>query len=271
MGTSVLARRSCHQSGVQGSLDGKQVCLPYRRPFWLWHYKTRERFLNIQFAWGCLPVLSRQGVESAVDEPSWYLDIAIGTHRLIGKELFSLDYFTMKNIGLGLHKDRIAPESSDILAMTAFQEHCNVPGRDSRFSVIRTRQRATQCKTFPVCRTTDVLVRDAIRELARGGQVFFVHNRVHSIDAHLSWLSSMISEARIAVGHGQMTAENLSRSRSILPMGTTTSWLRQPSLNQASTFLQRIRCLSTMLISSVWLNCTNCAVAGQGLSEGFVI
>ena len=66
-------------------------------------------------------------------------------------------------------------------------------------------------RTF-VCRTTEDVVKEAIsRELARGGQVFFVHNRVQSIDARAAWLQSLVPEARIVVGHGQMTPEALEK------------------------------------------------------------
>jgi transcription-repair coupling factor (superfamily II helicase) len=63
-----------------------------------------------------------------------------------------------------------------------------------------------------VCRTTDDVVKEAVgRELARGGQVFFVHNRVQSIESRAAWLQSLIPEARIVIGHGQMTPERLEK------------------------------------------------------------
>jgi len=56
------------------------------------------------------------------------------------------------------------------------------------------------------------LVRQAIlRELDRGGQVFFVHNRVHTIEAMRSHLERLVPEARIAIGHGQMPERELAR------------------------------------------------------------
>jgi transcription-repair coupling factor (superfamily II helicase) len=58
----------------------------------------------------------------------------------------------------------------------------------------------------------DILVREAIlRELERNGQVFFVHNRVHSIVLTASRLKSLVPEARIAIAHGQMPEEELER------------------------------------------------------------
>ncbi|TMA39542.1 MAG: transcription-repair coupling factor, partial [Deltaproteobacteria bacterium] len=56
-----------------------------------------------------------------------------------------------------------------------------------------------------VTRYDETVIRDAIlRELARGGQVFFVHNRVENIDAVARRLSELVPEATIAVAHGQM-------------------------------------------------------------------
>jgi transcription-repair coupling factor (superfamily II helicase) len=56
------------------------------------------------------------------------------------------------------------------------------------------------------------LARQAIlRELERGGQIFFVHNRVHTIDAMRAHLENLIPEARVGVGHGQMPEKQLAR------------------------------------------------------------
>ena len=59
-------------------------------------------------------------------------------------------------------------------------------------------------KTYVTARE-DSLVREVLtRELARGGQVFFVHNRVQSIDREAQRLRDLVPEARVAVAHGQM-------------------------------------------------------------------
>jgi transcription-repair coupling factor (superfamily II helicase) len=64
-------------------------------------------------------------------------------------------------------------------------------------------------KTF-VARFSDELIREAVlRELRRGGQVFFVHNRVQSIGAMAEYLRALIPEAKLAVGHGQMPVKEL--------------------------------------------------------------
>jgi transcription-repair coupling factor (superfamily II helicase) len=63
-----------------------------------------------------------------------------------------------------------------------------------------------------VCRLSDDVVQEAIlRELRRGGQVFFVHNRVETIEEFASYVRSIVPEASVAVGHGQMAAQQLER------------------------------------------------------------
>ncbi|HLA51367.1 MAG TPA: TRCF domain-containing protein, partial [Thermodesulfobacteriota bacterium] len=63
-----------------------------------------------------------------------------------------------------------------------------------------------------VARFDDDLIRDAVRrELARGGQVFFVHNRVESIAQMADYLKRLVPEARIAVAHGQMNEKGLEK------------------------------------------------------------
>jgi hypothetical protein len=85
-------------------------------------------------------------------------------------------------------------------------------------SVITTPPSDRQSVRTYVCRATDEVVRDAIlRELSRGGQVFFVHNRVQSIDARKAWLTALVPEARIVVGHGQMDPSSSNGSCSTSP------------------------------------------------------
>src|SRR5690606_21551472 len=56
------------------------------------------------------------------------------------------------------------------------------------------------------------IVRQAVlREIERGGQVFFVHNRVQTIDAMKAHLNNLVPEARVAIAHGQMKEDDLSQ------------------------------------------------------------
>jgi transcription-repair coupling factor (superfamily II helicase) len=142
------------------------------------------------------------------------VDIIIGTHRLIQKDV------AFKDLGLLIideeqrfgvtHKERLKQFRAvvDIMTLTATPIprtlYMSIMGiRD--LSIIDTPPvDRLAIKTF-VARFSDELIREAImREIRRGGQVFFVHNRVQSIGAMAEHLQRIVPEARIAVGHGQM-------------------------------------------------------------------
>ncbi len=149
------------------------------------------------------------------------VDIIIGTHRLLQKDV------QFKNLGLVIideeqrfgvtHKEffkRLRTEV-DVLTLTATP----IP-RTLYLSLTGVRDIST-INTPPEERLpiinhagpfNDRLVRQAIlRELDREGQVFFVHNRVHSIGVIRQKLEVLVPEARIGVGHGQMDEHELSR------------------------------------------------------------
>ena len=80
------------------------------------------------------------------------------------------------------------------------------------FSVIATApQKRLAIKTF-VSRFSDGIIREALlREFKRGGQVYFLHNEVDTIDNMRDKLGKLLPEARIVVGHGQMKERDLER------------------------------------------------------------
>ena len=149
------------------------------------------------------------------------VDIIIGTHRVLSKDVEFSDLGLLvldEEHRFGVrHKERLKEVRAnvDVLAMTATPIprtlQMSMSGiRD--LSVITTPPNDRLSVRTYVCRATDQVVRDAIvRELGRGGQVFFVHNRVHSIEARKAWLTSLVPEARIAIGHGQMEPKKLSQ------------------------------------------------------------
>ncbi len=149
------------------------------------------------------------------------VDIVIGTHRILSNDV------QLKDLGLVIvdeeqrfgvkHKERLKSlrASVDVLTLTATPIprtlHMALAGmRD--LSVIDTPpEDRVPIKTY-VVPYEDTLVRDAIRrELGRGGQVFFVHNRVHSIYSVLSRLREQLPDVRFLVGHGQMDEKELER------------------------------------------------------------
>jgi transcription-repair coupling factor (superfamily II helicase) len=149
------------------------------------------------------------------------VDIVIGTHRLLQKDV------VFKELGLLIvdeeqrfgvtHKERLKQYRAvvDIMTLTATPIprtlYMSLMGiRD--LSIIDTPPvDRLAIKTF-VARFADEVIREAVlRELRRGGQVFFVHNRVQSIGAMAEHLGRVVPEARIAVAHGQMEEKELER------------------------------------------------------------
>ncbi len=147
------------------------------------------------------------------------VDLVIGTHKLIQPEV------RFKNLGLVIideeHRFGVRQKEQlrrlraevDVLTLTATPIPrtlaMSLEGiRD--FSVIATApQKRLAIKTF-VARASDGIIREAIlRELKRGGQVYFLHNEIDTIENMRERLEALVPEARIRVGHGQMGAHEL--------------------------------------------------------------
>jgi transcription-repair coupling factor (superfamily II helicase) len=147
------------------------------------------------------------------------VDIVVGTHRLLQRDV------RFKRLGLlivdeehrfgVMQKERLKKLRTqlDVLSLSATPIprtlHMAVGGiRD--MSVIQTPPEERQpIKTY-VTPDDDELVREAItRELQRGGQVYYVHNRVRTIQKAAERIQQLVPEARVAVGHGQMGEDEL--------------------------------------------------------------
>jgi transcription-repair coupling factor (superfamily II helicase) len=150
------------------------------------------------------------------------LDIVIGTHRLLGKdvcfkELGLLVIDEEHRFGVG-HKEKLKAlrTSVDVLSLTATPIprtlHMALTGiRD--FSVIRTAPEGRQDIRTTLVRYDPDVIADALRfELARGGQVFFLHNRVEDLDTLGGQLQELVPGMKIAVAHGQMSGDRLERT-----------------------------------------------------------
>lgn len=149
------------------------------------------------------------------------IDVIIGTHRLLQSDV------TFKDLGLLIideeqrfgvtHKERLKKYRAvvDILTLTATPIprtlYMSLMGiRD--LSIIDTPPVDRLAVKSFVARAADELIREAvIRELRRGGQVFFVHNRVQSIMNWAEHLHRIVPEAKIAVAHGQMEEGELEK------------------------------------------------------------
>ncbi|MBZ0254223.1 MAG: transcription-repair coupling factor, partial [Candidatus Methylomirabilis sp.] len=149
------------------------------------------------------------------------VDIVIGTHRLLSKDV------KWKRLGLLVideehrfgvaQKERIKELRTevDVLTMTATPIprtlHMALSGV-RELSTINTPPPDRLAVRTRVIRFEEGLIRDAIlKELRRGGQVFYVHNRVENIEEQADFVRKIVPEARVGVGHGQMTEHMLEK------------------------------------------------------------
>jgi transcription-repair coupling factor (superfamily II helicase) len=147
------------------------------------------------------------------------VDIVIGTHRLLSKDIKFADLGLLivdeeQRFGVA-HKERLKEmrKNVDALALSATPIprtlHMSLVGlRD--MSLIETPPRDRLAIQTVVAPFNEELVRTAIEnELARDGQVYFIHNRVESIYALAALVQKLVPKARVVVGHGQMAEKEL--------------------------------------------------------------
>ena len=147
------------------------------------------------------------------------VDILIGTHRLVSKDIVFKDLGLLiideeQRFGVA-QKEKIKnlKKNVDVLTLSATPIprtlHMSLTGaRD--ISVIETPPEERYPIQTYVVEQNDQLVRDAVlREVNRGGQVFYVYNRVESIENMSKYLSDLIPECKIGIIHGQMTERQL--------------------------------------------------------------
>ena len=181
------------------------------------HLETfRQRFAAYPFT---VRMLSRfvdpQHQKDTVDGlAAGSVDVVIGTHRLLSKDIH------FRNLGLVVvdeeqrfgvaHKERLKQMRTEVhvltLSATPIPRTLNLALAGVRdMSVIETPPEDRLPIQTRVAEASAGLVRDAIlRELDRGGQVFFVHNRVETIEAQAEQLRQLLPHARVVVAHGQM-------------------------------------------------------------------
>ncbi|HKQ87045.1 MAG TPA: transcription-repair coupling factor [Candidatus Acidoferrales bacterium] len=149
------------------------------------------------------------------------VDIVIGTHRILSKDVKFADLGLLvvdeeQRFGVA-HKERIKElrKNVDVLTMSATPIprtlHMSLVGlRD--MSLIETPPKDRLAIQTTVAPFGETLVQRAINEeLSRGGQVFFVHNRVESIGAIATMVQKLVPKARVVVGHGKMKETELEK------------------------------------------------------------
>ncbi len=189
------------------------------------HYETfRQRFASYPVQVACLSRFrsARMQRQILADLKDGRLDIVIGTHRLLQKDV------AFKDLGLVIldeeqrfgvrHKERLKQlrRDVDVLALTATPIprtlHLSLMGvRD--ISVISTPPEQRQAIVTYVCEFDETVIAEAIRkEMARKGQIFFVHNNINTIERMAERLKKMVPEVRLDVAHGRMDAAALEKT-----------------------------------------------------------
>ncbi len=149
------------------------------------------------------------------------IDIVIGTHRVVQKDV------VFKQLGLVIideeqwfgvrHKERLKQLRTQVdvltLSATPIPRTLQMAFSGVRdLSVIETAPPGRLAVETQVLRFDATVVREAIaRELARGGQVYYVHNRVETMEQTGAWLQDLVPEARVLMAHGQMNEQLLER------------------------------------------------------------
>jgi transcription-repair coupling factor (superfamily II helicase) len=161
----------------------------------------------------------KQQQEVIADLANGKIDIVIGTHRLLSKDV------KFRNLGIIVideehrfgvkHKERLKQLKldTDVLTLTATPIprtlHLSLAGlRDMTLMQTPPRDRSPVL-TFVEPWDEGLIEEGITRELDRGGQVFFVHNRVETIDSIAARVQKLVPRARIGVGHGQMRERDL--------------------------------------------------------------
>jgi transcription-repair coupling factor (superfamily II helicase) len=214
------------RAAFKAAIEGKQVAVLVPTTILAQqHYETfRERFSGYPFN---IKVLSRFRSRKELNDTMKELkagtvDVVIGTHRLLSQDIIFKDLGLLivdeeQRFGVS-HKEKLKrlKTNVDVLTLTATPIprtlHMSMLGvRD--LSVIETPpENRFPVQTY-VVEYSPSLVRESIeRELARGGQVYYLYNRVQGIHQMAEQITALVPEARVAVGHGQMSEQELEKT-----------------------------------------------------------
>ena len=213
------------RAAFKAVMDGKQVAfLAPTTVLAFQHLKTlSRRFAGFPLT---IDMISRfrsraEQKQTIADLAAGKLDIIVGTHRLLSKDIAFKDLGLLvvdeeQRFGVA-HKERIKQlrKRVDVLTMTAtpIPRTLNMSLVGIRdMSIIETPPKDRLAIQTSVVKFDAQIIARAIRnELDRGGQVYFVHNRVESIYSVANLLTRLVPEARLAIAHGQMGEDELEK------------------------------------------------------------
>jgi transcription-repair coupling factor (superfamily II helicase) len=214
------------RAAFKAVMDGRQVAvLAPTTVLAFQHEKTlRERFAGFPVRIEMVSRFRTKAEQKAAieDLAAGRVDIMVGTHRLLSKDVRFRDLGLLivdeeQRFGVA-HKEKIKQlrRRVDVLTMTATP----IP-RTLNMSLVGIRDMSTietppkdrlSIQTHVVKFDGEVIRRAILHELERGGQVYVVHNRVESIFSIASLVGRLVPDARIAVGHGQMSEDELEKT-----------------------------------------------------------
>lgn len=213
------------RAAFKALVEGKQVAILVPTTILAQqHYNTiMDRFANFPIKVALLSrfrsahdqKLSIEGIRKGT------IDLAVGTHRLLSKDVI------FKDLGLLIideeqrfgvkHKETLKKlkETVDVLTLTATPIprtlHMSLAGIRDMSVIENPPEERYPIQTY-VVEFNPQMIRDAIlREVGRGGQVYFVYNRVESIDNIAAKLRALVPEASFSIGHGQMAERQLEK------------------------------------------------------------
>jgi len=214
------------RAAVKVALDGHQVAVLVPTTILAQqHWGTfRERFAPYPVRVEMLSRFRSPREQKAVLEGlrTGTVDVVIGTHRLLSKDVVFRDLALLvvdeeHRFGVS-HKERLKQLRKTVhvvtLTATPIPRTLSMALSGIRdLSVIETPPADRRAVETVVCRFDAHVIKDALeRELARGGQVFFVHNRIQSLPALARFLQRLCPRARIAMAHGQMPEARLEKT-----------------------------------------------------------
>jgi len=195
------------------------------------HHTFAERMAGFPVRIAALSRFQTKSEQDRVleDLASGALDIVIGTHRLLSEDVAFHDLGLLivdeeQRFGVR-QKERLKDmkRSVDVLTMTATPIPRTMQlalGGLRDMSIIETAPRDRMPIITHVLRWSDVVLQDAMRrELDRGGQVFFVHDRIESIGALERRVKRLVPEARVDMAHGRMRSDELEETMGALMDG----------------------------------------------------
>ncbi|WFA07742.1 transcription-repair coupling factor [Tissierella sp. Yu-01] len=213
------------RAAFKALMEGKQVAILVPTTILAQqHYNTiMDRFANFPIKVALLSrfrsaqeqKISIEGIRKGT------VDMVVGTHRLLSKDV------VFKDLGLLIideeqrfgvkHKETLKKlkETVDVLTLTATPIprtlHMSLVGIRDMSVIEDPPEERYPIQTY-VVEFNEQMIRDAIlREIGRGGQVYFVYNRVETIDQMVSRLRALVPEATFSVGHGQMAERQLEK------------------------------------------------------------